>query len=75
MGLLIAGAKYQGEFEERLKDVLKAIEESPERIILFIDELHMLVGAGSAGGGMDASNLLKPALARGTLPLYWCNNT
>lgn len=67
LGLLIAGAKYQGEFEERLKNVLKAVEASPEKIILFIDELHMLVGAGSTGGGMDASNLLKPALARGTL--------
>ncbi len=68
LGLLIAGAKYQGEFEERLKAVLKEIEESPQQIILFIDELHMLVGAGAAGGGgMDASNLLKPALARGEL--------
>jgi ATP-dependent Clp protease ATP-binding subunit ClpB len=67
LGLLIAGAKYQGEFEERLKGVLKAVEESNDQIILFIDELHMLVGAGSSGGGMDASNLLKPALARGTL--------
>lgn len=69
LGLLVAGAKYHGEFEERLKGVLKAIEESPENIILFIDELHMLVGAGAAGatGGMDASNLLKPALARGIL--------
>lgn len=67
MGLLIAGAKYQGEFEERLKGVLKEVEESSETIVLFIDELHMLVGAGSTGGGMDASNLLKPALARGTL--------
>ncbi len=67
LGLLIAGAKFQGEFEERLKNVLKAVEESPNKIILFIDELHMLVGAGSSGGGMDASNLLKPALARGTL--------
>jgi ATP-dependent Clp protease ATP-binding subunit ClpB len=67
LGLLIAGAKYQGEFEERLKSVLKDIEENQETIILFIDELHMLVGAGGTGGGMDASNLLKPALARGTL--------
>lgn len=67
LGLLIAGAKYQGEFEERLKGVLKEIEESEETIILFIDELHMLVGAGASGGGMDASNLLKPALARGEL--------
>lgn len=67
LGLLIAGAKYQGEFEERLKAVLKAIEDNQDQIILFIDELHMLVGAGGAGGGMDASNMLKPALARGTL--------
>ncbi len=68
LGLLIAGAKYQGEFENRLKGLLKEIEESRENIILFIDELHMLIGAGaSAGGGMDASNLLKPALARGAL--------
>lgn len=67
LGLLIAGAKYQGEFEERIKGVLKEIEQGKDDIILFIDELHMLVGAGSTGGGMDASNLLKPALARGTL--------
>ncbi len=67
LGALIAGAKYQGEFEDRLKSILKAIEQDPEGIILFIDELHMLVGAGSSGGGMDASNLLKPALARGLL--------
>lgn len=67
LGLLIAGAKYQGEFEERLKGILKEISESKEQIILFIDELHMLVGAGATGGGMDASNLLKPALARGEL--------
>lgn len=67
LGLLIAGAKYQGEFEERLKGVLKEVESSKEQIILFIDELHMLVGAGATGGGMDASNLIKPALARGTL--------
>lgn len=67
LGLLIAGAKYQGEFEDRLKGVLKEVEGSTETIILFIDELHMLVGAGATGGGMDASNLLKPALARGDL--------
>ena len=67
LGLLIAGAKYQGEFEDRLKGILKEIEANQEEFILFIDELHMLVGAGSSGGGMDASNLLKPALARGTL--------
>lgn len=67
MGLLMAGTKYQGEFEERIKNILQAIEESGDHVILFIDELHMLVGAGSTGGGMDASNLLKPALARGQL--------
>jgi len=67
LGLLIAGTKYQGEFEERIKNILKAIQEAHDSIILFIDELHMLVGAGSSGGGMDASNLLKPALARGEL--------
>ncbi|MBP6869288.1 AAA family ATPase [Candidatus Babeliales bacterium] len=67
LGLLIAGAKYQGDFEERLKNILKAVEEAQDSIILFIDELHMLVGTGSSGGGMDASNLLKPALARGEL--------
>lgn len=67
LGSLIAGTKYQGEFEERMKGILKAIEEAQESVILFIDELHMLVGAGSAGGAMDASNLLKPALARGQL--------
>ena len=67
LGLLIAGAKYQGEFEERLKSILKVVIESQDSIVLFIDELHMLVGAGSSGGGMDASNLLKPALARGEL--------
>lgn len=67
LGLLVAGTKYQGEFEERIKNILKEIEDAQDHIILFIDELHMLVGAGSGGGGMDASNLLKPALARGQL--------
>ncbi|HUU24747.1 MAG TPA: ATP-dependent chaperone ClpB [Methyloceanibacter sp.] len=67
MGSLIAGAKYRGEFEERLKAVLSEIEASNGQIILFIDEMHTLVGAGKADGAMDASNLLKPALARGQL--------
>ncbi len=67
MGALIAGAKYRGEFEDRLKAVLKEIEAAEGEIILFIDELHTLVGAGAAEGAMDASNMLKPALARGTL--------
>ena len=67
MGALIAGSKYRGEFEDRLKAVLKEIERSNGRIILFIDELHTVVGAGAAEGAVDASNLLKPALARGEL--------
>jgi ATP-dependent Clp protease ATP-binding subunit ClpB len=67
MGALIAGAKYRGEFEERLKAVLKEVQESQGEIILFIDELHTVVGAGAAEGSMDASNLLKPLLARGEL--------
>ena len=67
LGALVAGAKYRGEFEDRLKAVLKEIEESSGRMILFIDELHTVVGAGAAEGAMDASNMLKPALARGEL--------
>ena len=67
MGALIAGAKYQGEFEERLKAVIKEVVESDGRIILFIDEIHTLVGAGATQGAMDAANILKPALARGEL--------
>ena len=67
MGALIAGAKYQGEFEERLKGVIKDVTESDGQIILFIDEIHTLVGAGQSQGAMDAANILKPALARGEL--------
>jgi ATP-dependent Clp protease ATP-binding subunit ClpB len=67
MGALVAGAKYRGEFEERLKAVLKAVHDAQGEVILFIDELHPVVGAGAAEGAMDASNLLKPALARGEL--------
>ena len=67
LGSMLAGAKYRGEFEDRLKAVLKEIEESNGRIVLFIDELHTLVGAGAAEGAIDASNMLKPALARGEL--------
>ncbi|SLM41402.1 heat shock protein hsp98 hsp104 [Lasallia pustulata] len=68
VGSLVAGSKYRGEFEERMKGVLKEIEESKEMIVLFVDEIHLLMGAGSSGeGGMDAANLLKPMLARGQL--------
>ena len=67
LGAMVAGAKYRGEFEERLKAVLKEVEQAAGEIILFIDEMHTLVGAGKADGAMDASNLLKPALARGEL--------
>ena len=67
MGALVAGAKYRGEFEERLKAVLNEIKQAEGRIILFIDELHLIVGAGKVDGAMDAGNLLKPMLARGEL--------
>jgi ATP-dependent Clp protease ATP-binding subunit ClpB len=67
LGALIAGAQYRGQFEERLKSVLKEVQDSNGRVILFIDELHTMIGAGAAQGSMDASNMLKPALARGDL--------
>jgi ATP-dependent Clp protease ATP-binding subunit ClpB len=67
LGALVAGAKYRGEFEDRLKSVLKEIQQAPDEYLLFIDELHTIVGAGATAGGMDAANLLKPALARGEL--------
>ena len=67
MGALIAGAKYRGEFEERLKAVLNEVQEAAGQVVLFIDEIHTVVGAGAGDGAMDAGNLLKPALARGQL--------
>ena len=73
LGAMVAGAKYRGEFEERLKAVLKEIETAEGEIVLFIDEMHTLIGAGRADGAMDASNLLKPELARGTLH-YRCDD-
>src|SRR5690606_39499166 len=67
IGALIAGSKYRGEFEDRLKAVLREVTEAQGQVILFIDELHTIVGAGAAEGAADAANMLKPALARGEL--------
>ena len=69
MGALVAGAKYRGEFEERLKAVLEEVRKSEGQIILFIDELHTIIGAGGAEGAMDASNILIPAMARGEIQI------
>lgn len=67
MGALVAGAKYRGEFEERLKAVLSEVQEQQGKVVLFIDEIHLVLGAGKTDGAMDAANLLKPMLARGEL--------
>ena len=71
MGSLIAGAKYRGEFEERIKNVLKKVKESDGKIILFIDEIHTVVGAGASGGSLDASNLLTVSYTHLTLPTIY----
>jgi len=75
MGMLIAGTKYRGEFEERLKNIIKEIEKSEGKIIIFIDEIHTIVGAGSAEGSLDASNMLKPALSRGEFRIIGATTT
>ena len=74
MGALLAGAKYKGEFEERLKSVINEVMKSEGNIILFIDEIHTLVGAGGGEGAMDAANILKPALGSWRAKSHRCNN-
>ena len=70
---MVAGSKYRGEFEERIKKVVQEVMNDKE-ILLFIDELHTIIGAGGAEGALDASNILKPSLSRGEIPADWCDN-
>ena len=74
IGSLLAGASFRGQFEERIKNLLQEVEKSNGEIILFIDEIHTIVGAGKTEGSMDAANMLKPLLARGKATFNWCNH-